>query len=510
MRGHYGLFVVSDPTHHWSTAAELRPSFLAARAGAKPLTAQLHQDLATLVPSVVADAAAAAEVPVVVPPAGGVVLPPPQPQPQPQQQLLLPPPADVFRYDAVFASSLRAPPPPPFPPGESVLVALRTGHFFGEYERVVPDCDVRCEFKSQGSAGADALWYHAPSACGGAPDRAFPAQIAVVMSMESSVNYHCLDDPTYMAGFDIEMTYRLRSAIPIPYLHREHVLDFAKPLVPFEEKRDEVIYIQSNCGATSGRDAILSALPSLGVPLHARGACLNNQPPLPRSVGKRDTMRQYKICATMENSRALDYVSEKMWDGMSAGCLPIYYGAQNIQEHLPAPEAIIDYERIGATPEKLAAEILRLTSNKAAYEATMAWRTKPLAELGEGYQRLVVRWGRGELCFLHPTSQCFPTGAGGLLHGALPVPPLQAGGHHAAAAAGGGGRRRQRHDAGGALTPFPKFFGVRRSARENAMGRVSCSASLSPPQCCRPPSRPRSRARRRLALSPTRSPCTRW
>ena len=48
--------------------------------------------------------------------------------------------------------------PPPFPPGESVLVAVMTGHFFGGYERVVPDCAVRCEFRSGGAKEADAFW----------------------------------------------------------------------------------------------------------------------------------------------------------------------------------------------------------------------------------------------------------------------------------------------------------------------------------------------------------------
>ena len=62
----------------------------------------------------------------------------------------------VFHFNGTNQPS--PPPPPPFPPGESVLIATMTGHFFGEYERVVPDCDVRCEFRSQSADGADALW----------------------------------------------------------------------------------------------------------------------------------------------------------------------------------------------------------------------------------------------------------------------------------------------------------------------------------------------------------------
>jgi hypothetical protein len=118
------------------------------------------------------------------------------------------------------------------------------------------------------------------------------------------------------------------------------------------------------------------------VTLAARGACLNNGPMLPREQSKRDVIRAYKFCATMENSVGVDYVSEKMWDGLAAGCLPIYYGAPNIQEHLPSPNAVIDYVALGATPEALAAEVKRLTGDKAAYEAAMAWRSAPLEALG--------------------------------------------------------------------------------------------------------------------------------
>lgn len=83
--------------------------------------------------------------------------------------------------------------------GERVLVALRTGHFFADYERVVPHCAVECEFRSMEPEGADAVWHHAPSACGAPPMRAFPEQVAVVMSMESAAYYSCLDDETYMS-----------------------------------------------------------------------------------------------------------------------------------------------------------------------------------------------------------------------------------------------------------------------------------------------------------------------
>ena len=153
---------------------------------------------------------------------------------------------------------------------------------------------------------------------------------------------------------------------------------------------DAVVYVQSNCNAGSGRDDILREMSAQNVTLAARGACLNNAPVLPQGESKRDAIRQYKFCATMENSLTYDYVSEKMWDGLAAGCLPIYYGAPNVQEHLPAPNAVIDYRALGGTPAALAAELKRLMHNRSAYEERMAWRSMPVSSLGQGYQRLVA------------------------------------------------------------------------------------------------------------------------
>jgi len=212
----------------------------------------------------------------------------------------------------------------------------------------------------------------------------------VVMSMESSLNYPCLDDPVWMAQFDIEMTYRLRSTIPLTYLRPGHIEDFSRPLLPFAQKRNAVVYIQSNCGATSGRDEILQLLIRLGIAVEARGACLNNAPLVDRNQGKGEAMKEYLFCATMENSVVADYVSEKVWDGLAAGCLPIYYGAPNIGEHLPSPEAVVDYAALGGTPEALALELRRLAADEGAYEKKMAWRRAPLESLGEGYQKLVA------------------------------------------------------------------------------------------------------------------------
>lgn len=113
--------------------------------------------------------------------------------------------------------------------------------------------------------------------------------------------------------------------------------------------------------------------PAPALPVHAFGTCRSNMPLAPRG-GQVAVMRDYRFCIAMENSVAEDYVTEKVYAALDAGCLPVYYGAPNGLDFVPVPEAVIDYRALGGTPEALMAEIVRLNEDEGAYEAKMAWR----------------------------------------------------------------------------------------------------------------------------------------
>lgn len=76
----------------------------------------------------------------------------------------------------------------------------------------------------------------------------------------------------------------------------------------------------------------------------------------------------------MENSLAVDYVTEKVYDALTAGCIPTYWGASNVADYIPAHDAVVDYHTLGS-PEALARELDMLANNKTAYEAKLAWKT---------------------------------------------------------------------------------------------------------------------------------------
>lgn len=275
-----------------------------------------------------------------------------------------------------------------------VLVSVETGHFFGDYERVVP-CDIPCEFR-RSVTNADARWYHL---CGASPQRERPSQALILMSMESSVNYPCLGDGSYLKQFDIKATYRMDSHVPIIYLMPDHLRYFERPLNAY---KNTVVFLQGNCNSRTGREDVVKRLVELA-PVHkftveSRGSCLNNAPPFPRGENKKDGLKSYKFALSFENSEDTDYITEKIWDSLAAGNIPIYFGAREIETYIPHPMAFINFRKY-ETPERLADYLDMLIDNQTLYGEHHRWRRMPIEKLNPGYQQL-VRMVRG------PHSQC--------------------------------------------------------------------------------------------------------
>jgi len=62
----------------------------------------------------------------------------------------------------------------------------------------------------------------------------------------------------------------------------------------------------------------------------------------PLSQEKFSMLKKYRFCVCFENSSINGYITEKIFAGFAAGCVPIYWGAPNIKEYIPQ-ECFIDY-----------------------------------------------------------------------------------------------------------------------------------------------------------------------
>lgn len=57
---------------------------------------------------------------------------------------------------------------------------------------------------------------------------------------------------------------------------------------------------------------------------------------------KLNILKNYRFCICFENSFNPGYISEKIFSGFAAGCVPIYLGAPNIEDYIPK-NCFIDY-----------------------------------------------------------------------------------------------------------------------------------------------------------------------
>jgi len=56
-----------------------------------------------------------------------------------------------------------------------------------------------------------------------------------------------------------------------------------------------------------------------------------------RIESKKEVYKKYKFAICYENARDIPgYITEKIFDCFFAGCVPIYWGAPNITDHIPA------------------------------------------------------------------------------------------------------------------------------------------------------------------------------
>jgi hypothetical protein len=191
--------------------------------------------------------------------------------------------------------------------------------------------------------------------------------------VESDVYYPQLRNLEYMAHFDFTMTYRWDSDVPLMYWWpalRQNLL--APPHSKTEQA--EAVFFSSNLHDRSGRiECVRELMPRA---FHKRE--------LARDEGRAsrlETIARYRFDLAFENSISTDYVTEKFFDPLTAGCVPVYRGAPNIADFAPGERCYIDAADFHG-PRELAEYLLNQAKNPAEYETWLEWKKRPFRETG--------------------------------------------------------------------------------------------------------------------------------
>jgi hypothetical protein len=144
----------------------------------------------------------------------------------------------------------------------------------------------------------------------------------------------------------------------------------------------------SGCWNKSGRFDYLVELMSY-LDIHSFGKVLNNKAiesdpyfntggPSGESLHfKGQVIPRYKFTIAFENAIAKDYVTEKFFQPLVAGSVPIYLGAPNVEDFAPGDNCYINVNSFASVKE-LAEYLLLLDNNDELYNEYLKWKKLPL------------------------------------------------------------------------------------------------------------------------------------
>lgn len=265
-----------------------------------------------------------------------------------------------------------------------MITILLYNDTWGVPPKAKPECSspYRIVRDRQALCAADIVVFHIPALHESLPAHKPPGQLWVAWSMESRANYPCLNDPGFMRRFDLTWAYWRDADIWAPYFGPEtgrHIL--AAP----QAKREPApaVYLASSPFDRSGRTMLACEL-MRHIAIDSWGRQLNNRR-LVADQGRSTKLAliaRYRFTLAFENSIDDDYVTEKFFDPLIAGSVPVYLGAPNIAAYAPAENCFIDV-RDFRTPALLADYLRFLAASPAEYERYLSWRQNGLSRTFE-------------------------------------------------------------------------------------------------------------------------------
>lgn len=230
-------------------------------------------------------------------------------------------------------------------------------------------------------AEADAVVFHIPNIREIGDARKYPDQLWVAWSMESRENHPAIADPAFLRHFDVTMTYETGADVWMPYLPNSRWWrETVEAEIPRTMEQSPLALFQSSSINVSGREGFVEEL-ACHIRIDSYGRFMNNRKIEVPDLGQ-DTkiaiIGGYRFCLGMENSILPDYVTEKMFDPLRAGSVPVYFGAPNAAEFVPE-HSYIDATAHGG-PRGLADYLNHLIETPEEYQTYFAWRSKPLPD----------------------------------------------------------------------------------------------------------------------------------
>jgi len=278
-------------------------------------------------------------------------------------------------------------------------VTVRTGTSWirREAQFGLHDCNKTwCMWTSGGVGPADVFVESTPVFNALASERASLQQnysSRVLVNLESCLKYPLFCNSTFlhlkgytavMSNQPLVQTNLPRYGISAAYMD---LSAFNLTVVPFADKKNAVAALISNCDKEI-RISIMQRLLQSGIKVDSYGKCFNNAAVKSHArqclhlkrqstyidMEKLCIIRLYKFTLALENSIAPGYITEKLFQPLLVGSVPIYMGAPDVMTIVPHESSIISISETSDI-KNLSLHIHKLMKSSTLYGQYLQWRT---------------------------------------------------------------------------------------------------------------------------------------
>ena len=221
------------------------------------------------------------------------------------------------------------------------------------------------------SATPDVLIFHSRNPPN-LPYKRLPTQKYVFFTMEPELKEHPL-----AIKYNLTMTYRLDSDIPIPYSRFKKTGNRKEPTSQYPVnyalgKSKKVAWVVSNCKTNSNREEYVDELKKF-IEVDIYGHCGSLHCGRTNGNCFPYINATYKFYLAFENSICQDYVTEKLFRTLShGGLIPVVMGGANYSRLVP-PHSVINIQDF-PSPRALADYLHVLDNNDTLYNEYFRWK----------------------------------------------------------------------------------------------------------------------------------------
>ena len=153
----------------------------------------------------------------------------------------------------------------------------------------------------------------------------------------------------------------------------EEVPDFDDRIGP------ALCFISSHCNVPF-RDSMVDSLRNAGIAIEGFGKCHHSPNPSIANRCKNDKrciQKSYRFCLVSENSDSPGYHTEKIFDALRDGCIPVYWANVDAINFVPSEDSVILIRNFQNDIQALKSRIEEINGNPELWRSFLTWRKNP-------------------------------------------------------------------------------------------------------------------------------------